>query len=146
MNNKLKDFWEWFQKTPEQYAMCELQYIYNHMEYDYPEYQALIDFATQVVDNNTKNEDDIYDLLTIMALDNESENILDYIEDNSTDEQIQIIIKLGMSHLQPHARWQIAELLYRRKPKDYLCNLIILSIDNNSYVSQRALNCIESSR
>lgn len=54
-----------------------------------------------------------------MALDNESESVLDYFEDNSSEEQLQKIIEQGVSHLYSNARWQISELLYRRKPENY---------------------------
>ena len=143
MNDLLNEFWKWLKKTPEEYAASGLEYVNNCMEFDYPQFEELKKSAIQIVDKNIMNGEAIYNLLTIMALDNESENILDYLEDNSSNEQLQMIIEIGMTHIQPEARWQLAELIYRRLPRDHINYLLALTNDDNAYVKKRAQNCIE---
>jgi putative protease len=57
--------------------------------------------------------------------------------------QLKVIVKLGLLHLQYNARWQLAELLYRRRPENWKIHLNELSNDEHHYVRKRALNCIE---
>ncbi len=115
------------------------------MEFDFPEFEALKGYAYDIVNSNVVLTNEISDLLTVMALDNEGENLLEYIEEHSSNEQLNMIVEVGVSHLQPAARWQIAELICRRKPENYLKYLSVLSEDSHSYVRQRAQNCIEYS-
>ena len=96
MNIVLEKFWKWFGKTPEEHATCDIEYIYGNMEYDYPYFDELEKYAFKVVDNDIIEYDEIYDLITIMALDNESENVLDYIEDYSSNTQIEKIVEIGL--------------------------------------------------
>ena len=146
MNNidqLLDEFWKWLGKTPEEYARDGLEYVYDHMEFDFPNFSTFWNFAIEIVDKNMNSDKDIYDLLTILAIDNEGENVLEYIEDNSSVEQVEKIIEIGVSHLQPEARWQLTELLYTRHPDNYMDYLTKLSNDEHWYVRKRAKNCIE---
>ena len=138
----LKKFWLWLGKTPEQYAEGGIEYVYNHMEFDYPRFCELEEYAKSIVDCDAKTEEEIDDLLVIMALDNESEHILEYIEENSSEEQFRIIVEAGTKHMQYHARWQLCELLYRRKPAGFMDKLMKLACDKHWYVRKRAENVI----
>ena len=143
MHDFLKDFWKWANKSPEEYGKSGMNQNKGEFEDDFPLFENLITYAKTIVDNNEIEPNLIDDLLNIMALDNESENILDYIEDKSSDEQLKVIVKLGLLHLQYNARWQLAELLYRRRPENWKIHLNELSNDEHPYVRKRALNCIE---
>lgn len=144
MNSLLEQFWKWSNKTPEEYATHGMNQNKGEFEDNFPLFEDLLEYSKELVDNNTLDCFLIDDLITIMALDNESESVLDYIENNSSQEQLQKIIEQGVSHLYSNARWQISELLYRRKPKNFQSYLFKLSTDKNSYVRKRAQNCIES--
>ena len=133
----------WIGKNPEQYATDGLEYVYDHMEFDYPGFEALKRLAMEIVNNDSRFDEDICNLLTVLALDNEGANMLYYIEENSSEEQLRKIIKLGIAHLQPEARWQLAEIIYQRRPPNYKNYLTKLSNDNHPYVRKRASNCLE---
>ena len=139
----LEQFWQWLGKSPEKYAEDGLEYIFEHMEYDFPDSCILLEMAYDIVKKDITADDEIYNLLTVMAIEHEGELILDFIVDNSSDEQIQKIVAIGITHLQPNARWQLAELLYRKRPPKYTHYLKKLSEDAHPYVRQRANNCLE---
>lgn len=143
MEELLIQFWIWLGKTPEQYANEGVAQIDGSEECDFPYFSKLIKHAQDIVKNNLRFDESIDELLTVMALDNESESLLEYIEEYSSNEQLEQIIQLGLIHLQSEARWQIAELLYRRKPKNYRQYLSELACDSHWYVRKRANNCIE---
>ena len=139
----LSDFWKWINKTPEEYAEGETEQSDGKSEEEFPQFQEMLNLAYEAIDNKVLDERALDDIITVMALDNESESVLDYIVDFSSDEQVERIAKAGVRHLQPEARWQIAELLYRRKPIGYFEYLTTLIKDKHPYVRQRASNCID---
>ena len=143
MVDLLKQFWKWSKKTPEEYAVNGMDQNKGEFEDDFPLFEDLLSYSKEIVNNNILDCFRIDELITIMALDNESESVLDYIEDNSSEEQLQMIIEQGVSHVHSNARWQISELLYRRRPKNYQDYLFKLSMDKHSYVRNRTQNCIE---
>ena len=143
MNKLLESFWKWLNKSPQEYAIYGAgKFVYGRMEDDFPRFEELLEYAKSIVDKNILNEEAIDELFTIMALDNESEIILDYIDDFSSEEQLKRIIDIGINHMHYQGRWQLAELLYRRRLKDYMEYLLLLSKDGNPCVSKRASNCI----
>ena len=143
MNNILFAFWQWLKKTSEEYARQGLNQNKGEFEDDFPLFNELLAYAREIVDCNTLDSSAIEELVVIMGIDNECESILDYIEENASALQIEKIVEIGASHPQYHSRWQLAELLFRRKPLNYYEHLIKLSNDNHPYVRRRALNCIE---
>lgn len=143
MDNKLEKFWMWLGKSPEEYALEGMNQKNGEFEDEYPEFEKLLFYARKIVDSNKVDCSSIDELITIMALDNESESILDYIEERSSSEQLIKIIERGVSHLQPNARWQVAELIFRRFSPNYVDYLTQLSNDKHLYVKKRALNCLE---
>ena len=144
MIKKLNDFWKWLEKSPEEYSENGLDYFenYNRMEFDFPEFEELKICAYEIVNKNSYSKDDLYDLLTIMALDNQDHNILNYIAKHSSDEQLENIIEVGIFHLQFEARLQLPALLYRRKPAKFEKNLLILANDHNLRVKRRAQSAL----
>lgn len=143
MEKMLCDFWSWLGMTPEKYAIYGLKFSNDHMEYDYPKFSELKKAAMSIIDSGVLNVNELQNLITVMALDNEDEEILCYIEENSSKEQMMKIVDVGLSHLQPEARWQIAELISRRRPLNFVDKLRVLCNDKHSYVRKRAKNCFE---
>lgn len=143
MKNILEQFWSWCKLSPHEYADVGMNQNKGEFEDDFPLFDEIISSSKEIIDSNILDLSTLNNLLSMMALDNESETILNYIEEHSSNEQLNKIIELGIYHLQPHARWQIAELLYRRKPSDFILCLNVLSNDNHEYVKRRAKNCLE---
>ncbi|MBQ1956088.1 MAG: hypothetical protein II350_10180, partial [Clostridia bacterium] len=73
---------------------------------------------------------------------NETEDMLDYICLHASDTFVSELAQYGIYHLQPMARWQIAELIGRRKPLRWKDMLYVLIEDHDEYVVKRAKNAI----
>lgn len=142
MSNLLEDFWIWANTTPRDYAEKGLDLLGDKPEFYFPFFDELLDYARRIIEKDFPTDQEIDDVITIMALDNENEEVLSYIEEFSSPAFLKSLIEKGLYHLQPEARWQIAELLYRRKPDDFKEYLKHLSIDSNDYVMKRAKNCL----
>jgi len=147
MNHLISQFWLWMERTigksQEEYAKNGMNQNHGEFEDEYPLFEECITYAKYIVDSGTLETEKINDLLTIMAFDNESENVLEYIEEKSTGKQLQKIIELGVTHIQMGTRWQIAELIYRTNNPNAWELLNVLKNDSHKYVSQRANNCIQ---
>ena len=143
IRKKLDFFWSWLGKSKEEYAQngVDQRIIY---EDDFPFFEELIDYSRDIVDFDILSTCVIECLLTVMALDHEAECVLDYIEMHSSEKQFNILIKMGINCSYYQTRWQIAELLYRRKPSKYLEKLTFLSHDSNFVVSSRAKNLLNN--
>ncbi|MBQ9070594.1 MAG: hypothetical protein IJY23_04520 [Clostridia bacterium] len=143
MLDLLKQFWLWTGTTPEQYDSKGAHQSYGVDECNFPLFSELITYAKHIVDDGLISINEIDDLMTIMALDNESESVLEYAIENATDLQISSMCEIGINHQLYHARWQLAELICIKKPKNYTHYLSVLSNDKHPYVRNRAINCIE---
>ena len=144
MKSLLEQFWKWIDLTPLQYAQTHLDQKSGVYEDQFPYMENLRSYAKEIVDKGILTNECLDDLLTIMAIDNESEDTLDYITKNGSDKQIEKIARIGTTHLQPHARWQTAELICRRNLNNCMDLLLILSNDEDQYVKKRAVNCINA--
>ena len=146
MNDLISQFWLWmeknFGKSPKEYAEKGMNQNHGEFEDAFPLFAECITYAKYIVDSDTLEADKLDDLLTIMAFDNESENVLEYIEEKSYGKQVQRIIELGVTHIQMGARWQIAELIYRTNDPNAEKLLNVLKNDPHEYVSRRAENCL----
>jgi len=142
MCNILNDFWGWAGITPMEYA-CHgiLAFDKGVEECDFPNFWELLQYAQKIVNEDHLDENKIDELITIMALDNEGEHTLSYIEEYSSKKQLSQIIDMGIVHCQPEARWQIAELLYRCQPERFLLYLSQMTKDEHPCVQKRAWNC-----
>ena len=138
----LEKFWQWSKLTPEEYAQNGMRQKNGEFEDSFLLFDEMIAYAYAMIDTSITDLSEIDDLLTILALDNEEECVLDYITEHSSKVQLDRIIARGLFHAQPNARWQIAELLSRRKPEKYLDFLQVLANDEHSVVRQRALHLI----
>ena len=143
MNDLLMRFWGWFEIAPEQYSVNGSPQIYGHEEDDLPYFEQLLIFAKEIVDHNDLTAEGVSNLLTVMAIDNEAESVLEYVQKNSSPEQLEQIIKIGLEHMQFNARWQLSEIIINRKPEGYLVYLNQLCNDDHPYVSSRAKSCME---
>lgn len=143
MNGLLIQFWNWLPISYEEYAVNGLSQLMGNFEDDFPFFSDLLAYAELIVKNEYIDNKHIDDLLTIMALDNEAEHVLEFIESDSSEKQLQYIVSGGIKHPLYETRWQLAELIYRRKPENYLSLLQTLSNDAHPYVRKRAISCIE---
>lgn len=142
MFDLLENFWKWAEITSEEYAKTGIDQLSEKAEFYYPYFEGLLEYAQRIVDQSESSIEDLNNALTIMGLDNEDESILQYITDYCSETKLHDIIDVGLTHMQPEARWQIAELIYRRKPKGYRDYLLRLSKDDHHYVRKRATNAI----
>ena len=138
----LKQFWEWLPIPYEEYAINGISQSNEICEDSFPFFCELLSYAELIVKQGFVDDEHIYDLLTIMGIDNETESVLDFIENEASDYQIQHISSIGITHPLYNARWQLAELICRRKPTQYSFYLQMLSKDTHPYVKRRARNCI----
>jgi len=140
----LEDFWKWSGITPEQYANDSraLERCIGMLEFDYPNYPELIQYGKDIINRRSISIQQMDDLLTILAIDNEDEDILDYIVDHLSLSNLLQCIKQGINHIQPNARWQLAEIISRRKPLNARIYLEKLCCDSNDYVRKRARNVL----
>ena len=142
MHNLLKIFWEWFPLSYDEYAEKGIHQSSGEREEYFQYFSQLLVYAKSIIENNKIDEESIDDLLTILALDNEMESILELIVEKSSNEQLQRIIYYGIKYPLYNTRWQLAEIVYKRKPaycKEYL---LALSHDSHHYVRKRARNCL----
>ena len=143
MHYLLKQFWEWLPVSYEEYATNGIAQLNGSYEDNFPFFSELISYAELIIKKELVDDEHINDLLTIMGIDNETEYVLELIESGSSDYQIQHISLVGITHSLYSARWQLAELICRRKPLGYDSYLQTLSKDTHPYVQIRASNCIE---
>ena len=143
MHYLLKQFWEWLPTSYDDYAVNGISQLNGSYEDNFPFFFELLSYAELIVKKGLIDNEHIDDLLTIMGIDNETEHILDFIENESSDFQIQHISSAGIKHPLYNTRWQVAELVCRRKPLQYVFYLQILSKDENLYVQRRAINCLK---
>ena len=145
-NDLLKSFWEWmyfsYGVSYERYTEKGLHQPSGQDECEFPHFHRLINYAESIIESNKVDEGSIDDLLTILALDNEAENILGLIVERSSNEQLKSIIFYGIKHPLFNARWQLAEIINRRKPDCYKEYLLTLSRDPHQCVKRRAVNCL----
>lgn len=77
-------------------------------------------------------------LLYTLAIDNEAEDVMEYIIEICTDEQIKLIVEKGYNYCLTDTRWQIAVIIKRRYTVDLEKYLEFLKNDKNYYVAKRA--------
>ena len=142
MCNFLKEFWEWLPVSYDEYATSGVLQSSIGCEENFDHFNQLLIYAESIIRSDKVDAESINDLLSILALDNEMESILELIVERSSKKQLQSIIFHGIKHPLYHARWQLAEIIYRRKPKCYKEHLYALSQDSHPYVKKRSMNCL----
>lgn len=143
MNKLLSEFWQYLKMTADEYSLCSMNQDLE--EYLFPKWEELKNIAYSLIDSEKSDPNSLDMVLLIMALDNEEEYITDYLADkdtggnfNCSDKYIEMLSERAITFLQPHARWQISEVLRRRRTKKSLILLSKLMQDKNNYVKRRA--------
>ena len=152
MNELLNEFWQYLKMTPEEYSMCSMNQDLE--EYFFPRWEEIKNIAYSLIDSEKMDSESLDMVLLIMALDNEEEYITDYLTEegrnneyimeisgnsgNCSDKYIEKLSERAIRFPQPHARWQVAEVLRRRRTKNTLSILEKLLSDENAYVRHRA--------
>ena len=113
----LLDFWNWSGLTPEKYAKDGMPAGLS--EFEYPMFDRLLNVTKQLIHKPRNTRKELMDILTVMALDNETEDVLDYLVQHCPESKAKILVDVGMHHPLPNARWQLAEFLYRRRVDDF---------------------------
>ncbi len=147
LESYLSSFWEWAGRSSDEYAQesetgVGSTYEGDFSEYLYPKFDDMILCAKCTARMKEMPAEDVENFLTVLALDHEAENLLDWLKDYAPVSFIQRIVECGVHHIQPNARWQIAELL---RVRDVSCRydyLHLLEIDEDSYVQKRAQNSL----
>ena len=106
-------------RSPEEYAKYGADSLADKPEFYFPRFQELLNDCETLLKCDNLPMEEIDDILTIMALDNENEWVLDTIERVASDALVAQVVKSGIQHLQPNARWQVAKLAARRKAAHY---------------------------
>ncbi len=139
----LNEFWKWIGLTPQLYAVVSrTQRAQELEEYMFPLWDVMISETIDLINESPADEISIDEILTVMAIDNETEKVLDYIAESGSEPFICRLIERGVVHLQPHARWQCAELIRMRNPLNKGKMLSILLSDHDEYVRRRAQNAV----
>lgn len=139
LKQELNKFWNWSETNIESLAQFGWK---NALEpFEYPNWSELIEETKLAISNSSNSISNSVihnDILTVMALDNESEEILDYF-DTFDFVGLDRVIETAINHPLYEARWKIAELIGRKKDKALSPYLEILINDFNSYVARRSL-------
>lgn len=139
----ITEFWQWLGMSKEKYIF-KMENPQNSSidfeEYMFPKWSALLDEARENIREERLEPESLEKVLTVMALDNETEDVLDFIVENASDNYIEKFVQYGVLSILYHARWQIAEILGRRQPRNWENLIDELVKDENAYVSKRAAN------
>ncbi len=139
----IEGFWKWAEITSDEYSKSGMSTAKGKQEFEFPDFDNMIIYAKNLLNKNPLSQDDVNDFLTVMALDNENEDVLDYAVRYATAEQIRQLANTCIMFKQPHAKWQMAELVFRTKIEGYCDYLHLLSADSDEYVRKRANHCIK---
>lgn len=137
LGDMLSLFWSWAGYDARNFSTDGFTYADEKEPFYFPGLSEMRKLCYEC-ENGILSEKEAEDYLTCMALDNEEEYILDHCAECAPDEFILTIAQASLNHTQWHARWQIAELLGRRKIPQWEVLLYRLSQDSHPYVRQRA--------
>lgn len=137
---ELDKFWVWARQSPKEYEENRRNIYWE--EWDYPNWNGLQNLAFDAV-RQLKSGNNCNDLvkliLEFMAIDNEGEDTLDLCELELPNTELEYLIESSIQFHLSNTRWQIAELIGRKKNKKFEKYLLLFVNDNNKYVQRRAL-------
>lgn len=136
IDNLLCEFWAWLGISRQEYLRRSVSVEFE--EYMFPKWSFLINETFHAI--SREDMCIIPSIMEVMALDNESENVLDYLSENATSSFLDNIYMRLPECSFHHARWQGAELIQRRPTTVGKEILYCLISDENSYVKKRAQN------
>lgn len=141
LQNKLIDFWNWsgiaFDKYDKQSSTLD--------ETLYDEWDNLISLTREavmllkVVPQKKDIDILVKSILEVLALDHENESLLDFCEKELESTELEWLIRASILFPLYGSRWQMAEVIRRKKNKGWLKYALILTNDSNKYVQRRAL-------
>jgi hypothetical protein len=147
LNVELSKFWGWAKISFEEYIANVLPPAARQPEWEgeYPDWSQLEKAATSLITalNNglVYTRDDLRDILTVVAIDNESENLQQFIVVTVTDfKLLRDLVNEAYSFESFHARWQMVETIRESRIDNkvaYLESFIVK--DTDKYVQRRAL-------
>ena len=131
-------FWRWVD-APENLKYGDITDVTNEPFY-YPGFCEMVSICMSYV-NQELSEEELDDFLFCLALDSETEDILDSCKKHGNNAFLTALVERGISYPQIDARWQLAEILRRPLPnREHYLRL--LSEDADEYVRRRANNVI----
>ncbi len=138
-------FWAWAGYDAADFAKDEVNCCRKKEPFDFPEIVEMRKLCYGL-ENGLGSLREAEDYLTCMALDNEDEEILDHCAAYAPDDFVACIVAAASDHPQWEARWQVAELLGRRKipQRELLLNVFLQ--DPHPYVRRRAENALINCR
>lgn len=143
MINKLKKeldlFWEWSKITPEIYSKLGWVNTEYEAEWEYPKLATLYNETIMLLVTGNKTNEDYNLILEVIAIDNEGGYILDECELYLTYNELELLIINGIKHIQPEARWQIAQLIGKIGTKEFDKYLLSMINDSHKYTQRLAL-------
>lgn len=142
LSQLLDDFWVWARTDADMYATASAE---NLSPFYFPRFNEMRECCRLLI-NEMLMPQELDNFLTCLALDAEEELILDWCKENGNTNFLIQIVQAGCQHLQPDARWQIAELLRCRNIPHRDKYLDFLVVDTNPYVRKRAQNALLNSK
>ena len=142
LENYIHNLWHWLKMTPRQYAEC--CGTGDPEPYMFPEWEKMLDEVCSLIKRGGLFPADMDCLLTMMALDDETEDVLDCLTVQGDELLISVLTHAGLHSIFPQARWQCAELLGRRSIPDGMALLRQYANDRNAYVAKRARNAMKA--
>lgn len=142
LENYICSLWHWLEMTPYQYA--EHHGKEPPQPYMFSEWRKMLDEAFSLIRQDWLSSIDMDCLLTMMALDDETEDVLDYLTAQGSPLLIVSLTYIGLHSIFPQARWQCAELIGRRSIPDRVALLRQYAKDRDAYVAKRAGNVLEA--
>lgn len=105
----VEQFWVWTGLPRDKWGVQDIGKLDTPAE----EFPRLFQMQRACIEriNTTLSEKEMEDFLTCMAVDNEDEEILDACKDGGSVSFLAGLVRAGLTHRQPMARWQAAELL-----------------------------------
>lgn len=108
--------------------------------FHFPQFEQLCNLCISLI-NSPLSADEANAFLMSMAIDSETEKILDACKEYANPDFLHMLLTAGVTFPQHETRWQLAELLRKDIPDKNLFLGILLS-DPNSYVRKRATNIL----
>ena len=142
LENYIHNLWHWLKMTPRQYAEC--CGTGDPEPYMFPEWEKMLDEVCSLIKRGGLFPADMDCLLTMMALDDETEDVLDCLTARGDELLISVLTHAGLRSIFPQARWQCAKLLGRRSIPDGMALLRQYANDRDAYVTKRARNAMKA--
>ena len=138
MKELLNDFWKWLGYSSDEYAAKGVNWQCPKEEFYYPNYEQLLVETKKKILQKKLSTNDLNEILTVMAIDNENEDIADFIIENMDAKNMSKLCEVGISHKQPNARIQLVKIIINNETlkKQYLRSF---ETDKDDYIQRKVL-------